>query len=368
MTDPCPAASELIRWLAGELTDTAANAIRMHVASCPTCQGQLPRAARSALVAQVAAAEHIDSFKLSEYADGSLSGPSRQLVRRHLEQCCECEERLALLRRGRVLSDGSAPSETHHLPAAVGTRTTRWWTDAAAILAIALLVVGVWWFVGRGMVAGRVGRASVALPPALLRELPEDKRETMQLLCRNLARTTPISAVAPNSAHRGTTGSPATPAVEIIYPLPGDELPTPKLIVLVRTPDSSPATVEVVAKDTGTLLGRWSIPSDRVTRLPAALDYGSAYAIVARAESDPGLRSEDRIFRTSRKSLSTEVQRLSVACQGNALLLGALYETYGMRGTADRYYAAAAERFAPQRGAPDLYQAWRTRSGLERPR
>ncbi|GMV36062.1 MAG: hypothetical protein AMXMBFR61_05700 [Fimbriimonadales bacterium] len=365
MSNGCPSLNDLIRWLAGETSGREADTMRTHVHSCAYCRRLLSNAAPAGLIAQVAASEHIDSITLSEYADGALSGARRQLVKSHLDQCLECDTRLTRLLEGRSVPRTAPASNVGWHRNAPTARILVWWRDSAAVLAVALAVVGVWWFLNRGYLLGTDGVVAVHLPLELLRELPADKRAVMGQLCGDLARTTPVVGSSQDVRYRGADPNPAPPRIQIIYPLPGDKLPTLDLIVLVRTPGDSAATVEAVEKATGATVGRWTVPSGQPTRLPEKLAYGHTYSIVAHVVNDPSLRSEDRLFSTATESLAEHVQRLSERCHGDILLLGALYETYGMYGAADRYYAAAADVSDANTRGTDVYQAWRLRSGLE---
>ena len=368
MSEGCRRSRDLIPWLAGELTDSAANEMRLHVASCGACKEHLPHSSPHALVAQIAQSEHLDSVKLSEYADGALDAVSRQVVESHLRWCSDCRARLKRLREGRLPTAPLLTGTIYLPPREPSKRLGAWWKDVAAVLAIAMVVVALWWFGGRGRLAGNHADNMVVLPPELLRELPSAKRLVMQDLCRNPARTAPFASATHDNRYRGSSPLSAAPPVEIVYPLACDVLPSRDLLVLVHTLGESPASVELIAKKTGTVVGRWSVPSGRKIKLPITLDYDQTYALVAHVEGDVGLRSEDRLFRIATEPLSAEVKRLSEHCRGNSFLLGALYEAYGMYGAADRYYAAAGSSRTRTTHNGDIYRAWRIRSGLDRKR
>jgi hypothetical protein len=188
----------------------------------------------------------------------------------------------------------------------------------------------------------------------------------MRELCRNLTRTTGVAVTIQGNQYRGAKS--LEPPVRIIYPLPMDVLPSRDLDILVRTPGDSTTMVEVFDKESGSAVGRWKVPSGSAMHLSEQLVHGRTYTIVSYLQNDPGLRSEDRLFSTAPEPLAKTVRRLSELCRGDSLLLGALYEIYGMYGAADRYYADAVESMGQTTRGRDVYQAWRIRSGLERQR
>jgi len=116
-------------------------------------KGNLLRAMRSHLArpAPGAVSEHPDANLLGAFAEKSLSAQERTAVARHLADCPDCRETLAL----------AFAYEEEPIAAAPARRPRRWssiWSWAASTAALCIVCSAVWEY--------RLQRGTIALPPA----------------------------------------------------------------------------------------------------------------------------------------------------------------------------------------------------------